>query len=104
MKRPVADPLKCAIAALVLATLLSLVFSPVIFGDRTLLHASWDAPSILGSGAYEGGAKPAIRLQRTADPGASAWQTEPWYKLISKQLWSDFTLPRWNPHNAFGAP
>lgn len=84
--------------------LLSLAFAPAILGDRTLLHASWDAPSIVSNGAYESSTRPKIRLQRTPDPGASAWQTEAWFPLISKQLWTDFTLPLWNEHNSFGGP
>src|SRR5688572_16159435 len=105
MNRPALAPRNCILAALLLALLLSLAFAPAILGDRTLLHASWDTPSIVSGGAYEGASsKPRIRLQRTPDPGASSWQTEAWFPLISKQLWTDFTLPLWNEHNSFGGP
>jgi hypothetical protein len=91
------------LAVLCLAGLLALAFLPAIFGGRTLLHASWDTPSVMSSGAYDDTARP-IRLLRTVDPGAAAWQSEPWYKLISHQLWSEFTVPLWNPYNGYGTP
>src|ERR1044072_1214726 len=97
-------PRNCLLAALVLAILLSLAFAPAILGDRTLLHASWDAPSIVSDGAYESSARPRLRLQRTPDPGASAWQTEAWFPLIAKPLWADLTLRLGNDHNSFGGP
>ena len=104
MNKTATAPRNCTLAALFLAILLSVGFSPAIFGNRTLLHASRDAPSVMSGGAYDTVAKPTIRLQRTADPGASAWQTEAWYKLISDELWTNFTLPLLNPYNAFGTP
>ena len=45
-----------------------------------------------------------IRVARTTDPGAPAWTIEPWFKLISEQYWGEFSLPLWNPYNAFGMP
>src|SRR4029077_11272555 len=95
---------RTALAAVFLAAVLAIGFAPAIFGGRTLLHASWDAPSVTSSGAFEQGARPLIRLQRTSDPGASAWQTEAWYRLISNEFWKEFTLPLWNPYNAYGTP
>ena len=91
------------LAAFFLAAVLAIGFSPAIFGGRTLLHASWDAPSVLSTGASDNTVRP-VRLQRTSDPGASAWQTEAWYKLISDEFWKEFTLPLWNPYNAYGTP
>src|SRR5262249_43451325 len=44
------------------------------------------------------------RVPRTPDPGAPGWTIEPWFKLISLQYWDEFSLPLWNPYNAFGAP
>jgi len=88
-----------------LAGLLFLGFSPAIVGGRTLLLASWDAASIMNSGAYEVGPRPAgTRVPRTSDPGAPAWQTEAWFALIGEQFWTEFNLPLWNPYSAFGTP
>jgi membrane protein YfhO len=91
-------------AGLFLAALLFIAFSPAVFGGRTLLLASWDAPSVMDTGAYDPEPRTAIRLQRTSDPGASAWQTEAWYKLIADVFWIEHTLPLWNPYNAYGTP
>src|SRR4029077_6083721 len=77
---------RTALAAVFLAAVLAIGFAPASFGGRTLLPASWDAPSVTSSGAFEQGARPLIRLQRTSDPGASAWQTEAWYRLISNEF------------------
>ena len=66
--------------------------------------ASWDAASVTSAGAYDTEARTAIRLQRTPDPGASAWQTEAWYKLIAEEFWSEHSVPLWNPYNAYGTP
>src|SRR6185503_5742398 len=66
-------------ASLCLLALFLFTFSPAIFGGKTLLLSSWDAPSILSAGAYDQGARPPLRFQRTADPGAPAWQAEPWF-------------------------
>ena len=92
-------------AAAVLAFLLIIAFAPVVFGQRHLMLAAWDAPSITNSGAYDPVPRPpGIRVARTTDPGAPAWTIEPWFKLISEQYWGEFSLPLWNPYNAFGMP
>ncbi len=91
-------------AVLCLLGLLVLVFSPAIFGGKTLLLSSWDAPSVVSAGAFDQGGRPPLRLQRTSDPGAPAWQTEPWFSLASHQFWREFNWPLWNPYNAFGTP
>ena len=92
-------------AAAVLTLLLIVAFAPVVSGQQHLMLAGWDAPSIMDSGAYDPAPRPnRIRVARTADPGAPAWQTEPWFKLISQQYWGEFNLPLWNPYNAFGTP
>jgi len=91
-------------AALFLMIVLAIAFSPAVFGGRTLLIASWDAASVMNNGAYDGETRPNLRLMRTADPGASAWQSEAWYKLISEEFWTKHTLPLWNPYSAYGTP
>jgi hypothetical protein len=91
-------------AVSVLAVILLVAFAPVIFGGRTLLLSSWDASSVLRSGAYDLNERPALRLGRAADPGGPAWQTEPWSKLVSNELWGEHSLPLWNPYNGYGTP
>lgn len=101
--RPTTGRRTSLLAALFLAGILAIAFFPAIFDGRTLLHASWDAPSVMSTGAYDDGVRP-IRLQRTSDPGAPAWQNEAWYKLISHEFWTEFTVPLWNPYNGYGTP
>jgi Bacterial membrane protein YfhO len=92
-------------AAAILAFLLVIAFAPVVFGQKHLMLAAWDAPSITNSGAYDPVPRPpGPRVARTTDPGAPAWTIEPWFKLISEQYWGEFSLPLWNPYNAFGMP
>jgi hypothetical protein len=102
---PISETRQSLGAALLLTSLLIAVFAPAILGSKTLLLASWDAASILNSGAYEAEPRPeGMRLSRTSDPGAPAWQTEPWFALIGNQFWTEFNLPLWNPYSAYGAP
>lgn len=92
-------------AATILTLVLVIAFAPVVFGQRHLMLAGWDAPSIMHNGAYDSAPQPPrIRVARTTDPGAPAWTIEPWFKLISEQYWGEFSLPLWNPYNAFGMP
>jgi hypothetical protein len=86
-----------------LALLLAVVFFPFVIGSRTLLLSSWDAPSIMNNGAYDPSPVP-LRIGRTPDPGAPAWVTEPWLKLMQQQLWTEHALPLWNPYSAYGTP
>jgi hypothetical protein len=90
-------------AFLILGLLLNVLFFPALWGGRTLMTGVWDAPSITPSGAYHVDPLPK-RVGRTPDPGAPAWQTEPWFKIISHQLLSEHRLPLWNPYAAYGTP
>jgi hypothetical protein len=89
---------------LFLGAILAAGFSPALLGRGTLMLASWDAPSVLNTGAYDPTPKPIARVQRTLDPGAPAWQSEAWQKLISHEFWTELTLPLWNPYNGYGTP
>src|ERR1019366_6501163 len=98
-------------AALILGLVLNVVFFPTLWGGKTLLMSSWDAPSIMPSGAFSimpSGAYDADPLPshigRTPDPGPPAWTIEPWFKIISNQYWSEHDLPLWNPYSAYGTP
>jgi len=95
---------RSVLAALFLLLILSLLFAPALFGGKTLLLSSWDTASITASGAYDQAARPLLRLARTPDPGAPAWIAEPWFSVISDQLWGEFNLPLWNPYNGYGTP
>jgi hypothetical protein len=83
---------------------LALVFLPYVGGWKTLMLGVWDAPSIVDSGAYDPSPRTGLRLDRTPDPGAPAWVTEPWLKLISHLLWTEHSLPLWNPYSGYGTP
>ena len=90
-------------AAAVLAFILNVIFFPFIWGDKTLLMSARDAPSITRSGAYHQD-PPGMRVSRTIDPGAPAWQPEPQVMIESNQYWTEHSLPLWNPYSAYGTP
>lgn len=90
-------------ACVFLALLLVIIFSPFVTGQRSLMLSAWDAPSIMNNGAYDL-APPPPRIGRTPDPGAPAWVTEPWLKLIAQQFWTERSAPLWNPYSAYGTP
>jgi hypothetical protein len=94
------------LAAAVLTVLLVLAFAPVVLGQRHLMQSGWDVSSVTNTGAYDPVPRPmgVTRVARSPDPGAPAWTIEPWFKLISHQYWDEFSLPLWNPYNAFGTP
>jgi len=92
-------------AACVLTLLLVIAFAPVVFGQQHLMLSAWDAPSVMGTGAYDPLPRPpGPRVARTPDPGAPAWTIEPWFKLLAEQYWGEYNVPLWNPYNAFGTP
>lgn len=104
MKRPTTARRNRTLALLFLAAVLIAGFAPAIFGRGTLMHASWDAPSVLATGAFDPTPRPIARVLRTPDPGAAAWQSEAWQKLLSHEFWTEFALPLWNPYNGYGTP
>lgn len=95
---------RSVLATLFLLLVLSVLFAPALFGGKTLLLSSWDTASITASGAYDQAVRPPLRLARTPDPGAPAWISEPWFSVISDQLWREFNWPLWNPYNGYGTP
>lgn len=90
-------------ACVALALILFVVFLPFATGWKSLMLSAWDAPSIMNSGAYDSVPAPP-RIGRTPDPGAPAWVTEPWLKLMQQQFWTEWSLPLWNPYTAYGTP
>lgn len=90
-------------AALILGLVLNAIFFSALWGGKTLLTSSWDAPSVMPAGAFSTDRVPP-HVSRTPDPGAPAWQTEPWFEIIAKQYWVEHRLPLWNPSSAYGTP
>ena len=77
-------------------------FHQVAFGGKTLstaliLSGVNGSHPPTGSGPYEVGNRYRV------DPGASAWQTEPWVELNDRQYASG-EWPLWNPHQGAGTP
>ena len=91
-------------ASSLLIVLLSIIFFPVLWGNKTLLLAAWEVPSIMQEGAYYPGHPKPPRISRTLDPGGPAWQAEPWIEVISNEYWRSHQLPLWNPYAAYGTP
>lgn len=90
-------------ATLILLLVLHVCFFPFIWGDQTFLASARDAASILPSGALGGKSTPPP-FGKLLDPGAAAWQSEPWGALIHYQYLTEKVLPFWNPYQAYGAP
>ncbi len=90
-------------AALVLALLLNVTFFPYLWLGKTLLSSAADAPSI-----YDRGAEPSPmvgdRAPKLIDYGAPAWQTEPDFAQIHRQIFDEKHLPLWNPSIGYGQP
>lgn len=90
-------------AAVFLMLVLNLIFFPALWGNKTLLLASRDVPSITDLGAFPH-ENYRQQIGRTSDPGAPAWTIEPWLKIMSDQIWQGHELPLWNPDAAYGKP
>jgi len=88
-------------AAGALALLTAIAFAPFLFGRATLLASSQDAATIYRTGATaeEAPARPA----RERDPGAPAWQNEPWLAIEHRLLQQHAGL-WWDPYDAYGRP
>src|SRR5581483_2202516 len=90
-------------AATVLLIILNICFFPCIWGNKTLLASSQDAPSILPTGAWAGLAA-ATRFPKTLDNGGPAFLAEPWLALTHYQYVHERVFPLWNPYQGFGHP
>ncbi len=92
-----------AVGALVLLIVLTLTFSPFIWGGRTLQESASDSASLYWTGSHD----PAlghIGALNVLDPGAAAWATEPQLALEHDIMGRERTAPIWNPYVAYGAP
>ena len=90
-------------ATTILALILFCIFLPPLTGQSTLLMSAADVPSVMPNGAY-GPPTQINRVTRTPDAGAPGWQSEPWFKIIQHQYFSEHNLPLWNPYAAYGTP
>jgi hypothetical protein len=88
-------------AAAFLALVIVLAFADVVFSGRTLLTSNI-APGTIPSGAY-GYTGPRASSFPVLDPGASAWQYEPYVKILHDDLTKGW-LPLWDPYVASGVP
>lgn len=87
-------------AGFILATILVISFYNVIFLGETLSTSS------LASGTMPSGPYYSTRgagYLYVIDPGATAWQDEPYFVLAS-ELYKSHIMPIWNPYIAFGTP
>ncbi|MBV9157837.1 MAG: YfhO family protein [Acidobacteriaceae bacterium] len=91
-------------AALVLIAILHVCFFQCIWGHRTFLESTQEAPSILPNGAWAGKKTDHANFNKVADPGAAAWQSEPWLALVRNQYVHEKHLPLWNPYQGYGQP
>ncbi|HEY3456087.1 MAG TPA: YfhO family protein [Bryobacteraceae bacterium] len=90
-------------AIAILIGVLHIPFSPCIWGNKTLMASSQDAPSITASGAWYG--PPAgPRFSRTLDNGGGGLLGEPNLLLLRHQYFVEHVPPLWNPYQAYGAP
>jgi hypothetical protein len=90
------------VGLLVSCLLVVVVFSPVLFFGHTLSTASATAGT---NGLAPSAGAPAYveRGDFRPDPGASAWQSEPWAE-VTHRAYDDGEVPLWNPFQGSGAP
>ncbi|MEP6892147.1 MAG: YfhO family protein [Gaiellaceae bacterium] len=86
---------------LVSCLLVVVVFSPVLFGGRTLSTAS-EVPGTNGLAPFPGQPN-TQRADFRADPAAQSWAAEPSAK-VAHRAYADRELPLWNPYQGAGAP
>lgn len=89
-------------ASIILLVVLQVCFWPCFWGGKTLLASADEAPSILPGGAAVGNPSDSP-FPKVADPGAAAWQNEPWFAFIRDQ-YRGGKAPLWNPYQAYGEP
>ena len=90
-------------ALAILIGLLHVPFFPCIWGNKTLMASSKDAPSILPSGAWAG-TPSGLRFSRTLDNGGGGFLGEPNLPLLHYQYFHERVAPLWDPYQGYGAP
>jgi len=87
-------------AAFLLWIVLILCFSNVIFFNSTFMASPMSTGTMpTGPFGYPSDRIPLMYI----DPGASAWQDEPTYDMVS-QVYMSGNIPLWNPYIALGTP
>lgn len=90
-------------ASAILIGLLNICFFPCIWGHKTMLASSQDAPSIMPDGAWAGPPSHPD-FSKTLDNGGPGFVTEPFLALSHWQYAHEHAAPLWNPYQGFGAP
>jgi hypothetical protein len=87
-------------AAFFLLIILAICFYNVIFFNATFMTSPFAAGTMpMGPYGYTPSGIPLMYI----DPGASAWQDEPTYDLVS-HVYMSGDIPLWNPYIALGTP
>lgn len=90
-------------ASAILLGLLNICFFPCIWGHKTMLASSEDAPSIMPDGAWAGPPSHP-EFSKTLDNGGPGFVTEPLFALSHYQYVHEHAAPLWNPYQGYGAP
>lgn len=90
------------LGALVVAAFILLAFRDVAFGGKTF-DTSARVGGVNGGAPPTGVAVPTVTDLYRVDPGASAWQTVPWARVVHAEL-KKRELPLWNPYEGAGEP
>jgi hypothetical protein len=97
-----ADHVHKHLLGLLASCLLVLVaFSPILFGHTFSTAGSGRAAGTNGRAPFPGQPTPAPDFR--SDPGASAWQFEPWAEVTAR-AYAGGEIPLWNPYQGAGAP
>ena len=94
----VADLVGVAVSCLIVL----IAFSPVVFGGRTLSTAAITYGTN-GLAPFPGFPTTVAVKDFRPDPGASAWQFEPWAE-VTHRSYANGDVPLWNPYEGAGAP
>jgi hypothetical protein len=90
-------------AVAILIGVLHIPFFPCIWGNKTLMASSQDAPSVMPWGAWAG-PRSTSRFSRTLDNGGGGMLGEPNLPLLRYQYSRERVAPLWNPYQGYGAP
>jgi membrane protein YfhO len=90
-------------AVAILIGILHIPFFPCIWGNKTLMASSQDAPSIMPWGAWAG-PRSTSRFSMTLDNGGGGMLGEPNLPLLRYQYSRERVAPLWNPYQGYGAP
>jgi hypothetical protein len=89
--------------AAILLLLVLVTFAQFVFGDKTIQDSSVAAGSL-----YTTGSRSPVDVHWSAsrglDPGAGAWQIEPWFALEHHTIFDEHEPPLWNPYSGMGMP